>query len=164
MSSEKTITNLDFYLRTTTEEHLTKVKEQHEESLPENKSITKLAKVFKRTHLENSNSNSEQSEIVNSTQQQQNEGNSEETPSKHPYTHYERLNKRNRWQTNKRAGKFYEELNKNYIDQVGSVQWIQNGEFTFDEERLLIAAQDQGLMTNGFKKMCGIQDNDKICI
>ena len=31
----------------------------------------------------------------------------------------------------------------------------------YDEERLLIAAQDQGLMTNGFKKMCGIQDNDK---
>ena len=31
----------------------------------------------------------------------------------------------------------------------------------FDEERLLLAAQDQGLMTNGFKKMSGISDNDR---
>ena len=27
----------------------------------------------------------------------------------------------------------------------------------FDEERLLIAAQDQGLTTNGFLKMCGLR-------
>ena len=161
----QTITNLDFYLRTTTEEHMKKVKEQHPDNLPESKSITKLANVFKRTHLENSNNNSEQQqEVLNSTQQQQTEREEEtasSTPSKHPYTHFERVNKRNRWQTNKRAGRFYEELQKNYIDQKGSVQWVQNGELKFDEERIIIAAQDQGLMTNGFKKMCGLQQSDK---
>ena len=161
----QTITNLDFYLRTTTEEHMKKVKEQHQDNLPESKSITKLANVFKRTHLENSNNNSEQQqEVLNSTQQQQTEREEEtasSTPSKHPYTHFERVNKRNRWQTNKRAGRFYEELQKNYIDQKGSVQWVQNGELKFDEERIIIAAQDQGLMTNGFKKMCGLQESDK---
>ena len=106
----QTITNLDFYLRTTTEEHMKKVKEQHQDNLPESKSITKLANVFKRTHLENSNNNSEQQqEVLNSTQQQQTEREEEtasSTPSKHPYTHFERVNKRNRWQTNKRAGRF----------------------------------------------------------
>ena len=66
----KTITNLDFYLRTTTEEHLSKVKEQHQESLPENKSIIKLAQVFKRSHLQNSINTNEQPEVENSTQQQ----------------------------------------------------------------------------------------------
>ena len=31
----------------------------------------------------------------------------------------------------------------------------------FDEERLLFAAQDQGLTTNGFLKMCGLRQDDK---
>jgi len=37
----------------------------------------------------------------------------------------------------------------------------KNGEPRYDEERLQQAAQDQGLMTNGFKKMCGLQENYK---
>ena len=80
---------------------------------------------------------------------------------KHPYFHHERASKRERWKTNKRAGKFYEETQKSYIDQKGSFQWLQNGELKFDEERLLLAAQDQGLTTNGFLKMCGIRQDDK---
>ena len=39
--------------------------------------------------------------------------------------------------------------------------WLQNGEFLYDEERLLVAAQDQGLMTKGFKKMARISSDDK---
>ena len=73
----------------------------------------------------------------------------------------ERINKKKKWQNNKRAGKFFEETQKNYIDQKGSFQWLQNGELKYDEERLILAAQDQGLMTNGFKKMCGISTNDQ---
>ena len=53
------------------------------------------------------------------------------------------------------------ETQKSYIDQKGSFQWIQNGELQFDEERLLFAAQDQGLTTNGFLKMCGLRQDDK---
>ena len=60
-----------------------------------------------------------------------------------------------------RAGRFYEEAMKSYIDRKGTFQWIQNGELGFDGERMIIAAQDQGLMTNGFKKMCGISGNDQ---
>ena len=60
------------------------------------------------------------------------------------YTHVERSNKRKRWQTNKRTGRYYEELQKNYIDQAGSVQWIQNGELKYDEERLLISCTRSG--------------------
>ena len=48
--------------------------------------------------------------------------------------HFERINKKKRWQDNKRAGKFYEETQKNYIDQKGSFQWLQNGELKYDEE------------------------------
>ena len=75
--------------------------------------------------------------------------------------HFERIIKKRKWQTNKRAGYFYEESQKNYIDMKGSFQWIQNGEMTYDEERILLAAQDQGLMTNAFKKMCGLTQNDR---
>ena len=55
--------------------------------------------------------------------------------------------------TNKRAGTFYEETQKiRHSGTQDSFQWIQNGEITFDEERLLIATQDQGLTTNWFLK------------
>ena len=66
-----------------------------------------------------------------------------------------------KWQTHKRAGKLYEETQNNDIDKQVSFQWIKNGKLKFDEERLLIAAQDQGLMTNGFLKMCGLRQDDK---
>ena len=138
----QTIINLDFYLRTTPEEHISKVKDHHQENLAESKSITKLAKVFQRTHLESSN-NGHQQENENLTTENQPEE-TEEKPAKHPYTHVERSNKRKRWQTNKRAGRYYEELQKNYIDQAGSVQWIQNGELKYDEERLLISCTRSG--------------------
>ena len=64
---------------------------------------------------------------------------------------------------NQRAGKFYDEheTKKCYIDRKGTFQWLQNGQLGFDEERLIITAQDLGLMTNGFKKMCGISQNDQ---
>ena len=65
------------------------------------------------------------------------------------------------WRQNKRAGKFMEELNQKYIDKEASLQWLKHGKLPFDEERIIIAGQDQGLLTNGFKKMIGIQKNDQ---
>ena len=152
-----TIIKLDFYLKTTTEKHLQNVLKQHQQDLNENKSITKLANIFKTTQLEDNEQHPTTETETPSQQQVQ----TEESHSKHPYTHYERLNKRKKWQQQKRAGRFHEEIQKEYIDQKGSLQWIQNGELKFDEERLIIAAQDQGLMTNGFKKMCGLQESDR---
>ena len=101
----------------------------------------------------------ETSENNNNPQSQQEE--QDEPNTKHPYMHFERINKKRRWQNNKRAGRFYEEAQKSYIDQKGSFQWLQNGELKYDEERLLLAAQDQGLMTNAFKKMIGISQSDR---
>ena len=148
-----TIFNLDYYLRTTEDEHLKKVRQQHLEDLPENRSITKLANIFKSNHEEQSN---EAHTNDNNNRDQQ-----EEPHTKYPYLHHERDSKRKRWKENKRAGLFYEETQKSYIDQKGSFQWIQNGELKYDEERLLLAAQDQGLTTNGFLKMCGLRQDDK---
>ena len=149
-----TIMNLDYYLKTTKDDHLQKVRNYHQEVLPENKSITKLASIFKAHH--DQQSKEQPTEEENSTQVQ----NEEQSP-KYPYTFHERAIKRSRWKTNKRAGIFYEETQKSYIDTKGSFQWIQNGDMKFDEERLLFAAQDQGLMTNGFLKMCGLRQDDK---
>ena len=148
-----TIMNLDYYLKTTKDDHLQKVRNYHQEVLPENKSITKLASIFKAHH--DQQSKEQPTEEENNTQVQ----NEEQSP-KYPYTFHERAIKRSRWKTNKRAGIFYEETQKSYIDTKGSFQWIQNGEMKFDEERLLFAAQDQGLMTNGFLKMCGLRQDD----
>ena len=66
-----------------------------------------------------------------------------------------------RWIEDKRAGKFPIELDKPYIDKESSLSWLKKGKLTFDGERLLIGAQDQALITNGFKKMAGLSDNDK---
>ena len=135
-----------------------KVKKQHKEDLPPNKSILKLADTFSKSHTQNT-SNESTTENNNDNQQQQ--AQEEVQNTKHAYMHFENINKKKRWQNNKRAGKFYEETQKNYIDQKASFQWLQNGELKYDEERLLLAAQDQGLMTNGFKKMAGLSENDR---
>ena len=144
------IISLDFYLKTTPDKHLKNVRKQHQDDLHENKSIPKLADIFKAAH-EQKQTNETAPEAPDQ----------EQCPKLYPYLHHERASKRERWKANKRAGLFYEESQKSYIDQKGSFQWIQNGELKFDEERLLIAAQDQGLMTNGFLKMCGLRQDDK---
>ena len=66
-----------------------------------------------------------------------------------------------RWKGHLRAGKFPQELEKPYIDKKASLSWLRNGRLGFDGERIIIAAQDQGLVTNGFKKMAGLSNSDK---
>ena len=66
-----------------------------------------------------------------------------------------------RWKDHRWAGRFQEELEKSYIDKEESLRWIRNGDLGYDGERLIIGAQDQGLLTNGFKKMAGISGNDQ---
>ena len=136
----KTMINLDYYIKNTAEQHMEKVRTHHQEDLPPNKSIIKLADTFRTSHYQNNNKETT-TENTNETQQLQNQ--EENRNTKHPYMHYENINKKNRWQNNKRAGKFYEETQKKYIDKKASFQWLQNGELKYDEERLLLAAQDQ---------------------
>ena len=154
----KTIINLDFYLRNIQEKHIQLVRKQHQEDLQGNKSITKLADTLRNIHKQQINEDKPPEDKQNTPPPQEVQ---DETNAKHPYMHFERINKKKRWQNNKRAGRFYEETQKNYIDQKGNFQWLQNGELKYDEERLLLAAQDQGLMTNAFKKMIGISQNDR---
>jgi len=132
------IINLSEYLGRTRENTLSKVSQEHKDGLPPSKSIHKLAEIFR-------------AEIQDKT---------EDNPNM-TYIEGERKRKRERWRNNQRAGKFYEETRKCYIDQEGTFQWMKNGQLGFDEERVVVAAQDQGLMTNGFKKMCGITSSDQ---
>ena len=68
-----------------------------------------------------------------------------------------------RWKKHKQAGKFPEELEKPYIDKQASLSWLKRGKLGFDGERVIIGVQDQdqGLITNGFKKMAGLSTNDQ---
>ena len=65
------------------------------------------------------------------------------------------------WSNHKRAGKFQEELNKEYIDKKQSLEWLRKGVLTYDAEKIIVAAQDQGLMTKGFMKMANLSSDDK---
>ena len=65
------------------------------------------------------------------------------------------------WRTHKRAGKFLEELNKEYIDKKQSLEWLRKGVLKYDAEKIIVAAQDQGLMTKGFMKMAKLSSDDK---
>ena len=100
----KTITNLDFYIKNTQEHHIQLVRKHHEEDLHENKSITKLAENFKKNHLQQLNDNNTGGQNNNTTEAPQEE--EATTHSKHPYMHYEKIIKKRKWQTNKRAGFF----------------------------------------------------------
>ena len=77
------------------------------------------------------------------------------------YSFQERIKRKERWQNHKRACKFPDELDKPYIDKEASLSWLKKGKLGFDGERIIFGVQDQGLLTNGFKKMAGLSDNDQ---
>ena len=155
------ILNLGQYLNETKDVHLLKVKKQHNEDLPANKSILKQAELFMREvkTAERNGDVASEDDRANATQQPGQEGNHKKHRDR--FIKAERGRKRSRWKNNNRAGNFQEEINKTYIDKEGSFQWLKNGEIGFDGERILVAAQDQGLMTNGLKKVCGLSSDDK---
>ena len=146
-----TIINLAQYVETTKDKLLELVKKHHKNHLSEHKSITKLATIFRKEN----NINIEEPEENTVSQEANNNQDPVPTPQpKNIYTESERIKKREKWKNNKRAGLFYKEIEKPYIDRKGSFTWLQNGILTYNEERLIIAAQDQGIMTNGLKKVC----------
>ena len=65
------------------------------------------------------------------------------------------------WREHKRAGRYIEELNKVYIDKPQSLEWLRKGMLAYDAEKLIVAAQDQGLMTKGFMKMAKLISDDR---
>ena len=58
--------------------------------------------------------------------------------------------KQEEWAEQQRAKYFLEEISKDFIDKEGSLDWLKNGTLYYDQERIIMAAQDQGLMTNAF--------------
>ena len=75
----------------------------------------------------------------------------------------ERRQKENQddWKKNKRAGVFAKRVQELEIDQDKSFEWLKRGVLKFDNERIILAAQDEGLLTNGLKKIFKMTDNDK---
>ena len=63
----------------------------------------------------------------------------------------------------KRAGLFPKELEKPCIGKEESFKWLKKGKSGYENEKSILAAQDQGLMTNSFKKKTRISQNDQCC-
>ena len=144
-------------------EYLTESKDQLlqivtklEEELPVNRSILKLAELFYK-EIEEEEAQQKPTQMENTGKEKEEDRRSK----KEKFIDHERKRKHQRWNDNHRAGRYYQELQKNYIDKEGSVAWIKNGELPYDQEKMIIAAQDQGHMTNGFKKLVGLAESDK---
>ena len=143
------IISISQYLESSEEEIIKIVTEHHKEALSQQTSIIKMASNFG-------------GDIIT-----EREGH-EQTPAtalarktRAKYTKREETLRAERWLQHQRAGKFKEELEKEYIDKDGSLQWLNNGAQRYDGERIIVAAQDQGLVTNSFKKLVGMSQNDK---
>ena len=144
-----TIVSIGQYLKSSEEENIKAVTRHHTDILSQQTSVIKLATNFSGNNLEERERNETRPATIIARK------------TREKYCKNERDVKNNSWKEHKRAGKFHEELNKNYIDKERSLQWLRNGELRYDGERLIVGAQDQGLLTNGFKKMAGISQNDK---
>ena len=48
------------------------------------------------------------------------------------------------------------ELDRTVIDKEGCLEWLRRGQISWDGERVIINAQNQGHHTNAFKKMVGL--------
>ena len=143
-----TIISLGTYIKCSQDDYLKFVAQQHREILPQQTSIIKLAENFNNTNIE--------------------ENQNEQTPAtkkarltRVKYCKNEETLRKERWKQHQRAGKFQKELEEQYIDKDASLQWLRSGGLGFDTERIIVGAQDQGLLTNGFKKLIGISQNDK---
>jgi len=65
------------------------------------------------------------------------------------------------WKKNKRAGAFAKRIDEAEIDKNRSFEWLKRGVLNYDNERIILAAQDEGLLTNGLKKIFKMTTNDK---
>ena len=143
-----TIVSLGQYLISHKDPLMKLVANQHKNNLPEHISITKLAKNFGGALIEEHPDDNVPVTVQARTKRLN-------------YSFQERIQRKERWQKHKRAGKFPDELEKPYIDKQASLSWLKKGKLGFDGERIVIGVQDQGLLTNGFKKMAGLSTNDQ---
>ena len=150
-SYKSAIVALSQYMHSSTDPLMKLVAKQHAEVLPPNVSVITQANLFGKdlieTELDDENRHIPATELAQTKRKV------------HGFA--ARHKRKERWIEDRRAGKFPEELDKLYIDKKESLRWLTKGKLAFDDERIIIGAQDQALYTNGFKKMAGISDNDK---
>ena len=147
-SFRATIVSLGQYLLSNKDSLMQMVTKQHKDDLPQNVSIIKMARNYAEDLLEE-----EPDPATPATVQAR--------AKRTAFGIAERSNKLERWKNHKRAGLFPKELEKPYIDKEESFKWLKKGKLGYENEKIILAAQDQGLMTNGFKKMAKISQNDQ---
>ena len=143
-----TVVSIGQYLRSSQNPSLAMVFEHQEQRASKITSNTKLAKHFGQGCLteEAESPNKPATEIARKSRKQ--------------YTQTFKSKCLEEWAGHQRATHFLEELSKDYIDKKESLDWLIRGSLHYDQERLIMAAQDQGLMTNAFKKMAGLSNNN----
>ena len=141
-----TIVSLGQYLICNRDPLMMTVARQHTELLPQNVSIIKMARNFGQSLIED---------------RMEGKATSAAKGKRKAHSFLEQAEKKERWRMHKRAGRFREELDKCYIDKKASLNWLTKGKLGFDGERMIMGAQDQALLTNGFKKMANISTDDK---
>ena len=127
------------------------VTKQHKNVLPQNMSIIRLAKNY-APHLIEDEPDPEEPEVAATLHAK---------AKRTAFCFSERNNRKERWINHKRAGLFPKEMDKPYIDKEESYKWLKKGRLGYENEKVILAAQDQGLMTNGFKKMAGLSQSDQ---
>ena len=150
-SFKSSMVALSQYLHVSKDPLMKIVARQHIDVLPPNVSITKMADLFAKDIIERE-PEGEDANIPATEMAKQ---------KRKVHGFIFKNNRKDRWIEDKRAGKFPTELDKPYIDKKASLSWLKKGKLGFDGERMITGAQDQGLLTNAFKKMVNLSDNDK---
>ena len=127
--------SLGQYLLSNKDSLIQVVTKQHKDVLPQNMSIIKLAKNFAFHLIEDDPEEPEVAATIQAKAKRTSFGFSEQKI------------KKERWKNHKRAGLFPKELEKSYIDKEESLKWLKKGRLGFDNEKIILAAQDQGLIT-----------------
>ena len=139
-------------VKSTRDAKLRMVKEHQDQRLSQETSITKMAQKFASEHL------------IPLTEQQENE----EHPAtktarrvREKFTKGEQDTREDKWNEHERAKWYYQLLNQPYINKEHSLYWLKKGRLDPSAERIIIAGQDNSLMTNVFKKMARINNNSQ---
>ena len=144
-----TLISIGQYLISSSYPYLKMVKEHQENKASATTSVTQLAKHFGQDCL------------TDETETPKLPATDIARKSRKLFTKTLQEDKHEEWAKQQRAKYFLDELSQEYIDKEGSLDWLRNGTLHYDQERIIMAAQDQGLMTNAFKKMSGLSSDSK---
>ena len=145
-SHKASVVSLAQYIQSSTDPYLRLVREHHGE-LPDSLSLLKLAGIFLGEEIHGT--------VIDKTATQLARSSRKKMVSAH------QDGRVGNWRRSKRAGPFRTLIEKDIIDKEGSFEWLKRGALNYDGERIILAAQDQGLYTNGVKKLLGLTNDDR---